>query len=160
MATAALHHSFRLGLRAACRRLALFVLLVCLPACSSLGVRPQATPAAASPPEATPTATLDPSYLSWIAARLKSFKKPPSDAVELSEPRWLLSNNGWSWLACVRFQDQGYRRTYVIYFDAKQVLDGRFAVLSDHCDAQTYTPFDLATAKLVPQAIGTQGPVY
>jgi hypothetical protein len=160
MAATALHQSFRVGLHAALRGFALLLLLTCLPGCSSVGLSRQAAPAAAPSSDATPV-PLEPAYLSWIAGRLKSqFKKPPNAGLELSEPRWLLSNNGWSWVACARFQDQGYRRSYVIYFDAKAVIDSRYAVLSDGCAAQTYTPFDLETAKLVPQAVGTQGPVY
>lgn len=129
----------------------MLALLACLPACASVGMAPESAPAQGP----------SPTYLSQIANRLKSqFKKPPTDGLELSEPRWLLSSNGWTWMACLRFQDQGYRRSYVMYFDAKQVLDSRYAILSDGCDSQTYTPFDLETAKLVPQAVGTQGPIY
>lgn len=136
---------------AAARRFGVLALLACLPACASGGLAPQT-----APPDGPP-----PTYLTQIATRLKTqFKKPPTDGLELSEPRWLLSSNGWTWLVCVRFQDQGYRRSYVVYFDATKVLDNRYAVLSDDCDSQTYTPFDLPTAKLVPQAIGAQGPVY
>jgi hypothetical protein len=138
-------------LRAVARGIAL-LLLGALPACSSMSVAPETAPAAGP----------DPAYLNKIAVRFKTqFKtKPPTNGLELSQPRWLLSNNGWSWLVCMRFQDQGYRRGYVMYFDNKEILDNRYAVLSDGCDTQTYTPFDLETAKLVPQATGTQGPVY
>lgn len=129
----------------------MLTLLTCLPACTSVGMAPQSAP----------TAGPSPTYLSQIAGRLKAqFKKPPTDGLELSEPRWLLSSNGWTWMVCIRFQEQGYRRSYVMYFDAEHVLDEHYAVLSDGCDSQTYTPFDLETAKLVQQTIGTQGPIY
>jgi hypothetical protein len=141
----------RPGLRAIARGFALLVLLGGLPACSSVAL----------PPETAPAAGPDPAYLNKIAGQLKGqFKKPPTDGLELSQPRWLLANSGWTWLTCIRFQDQGYRRTYVMYFGAKDILDSRYAVLSDGCDMQTYTPFDLETAKFMPQATGTQGPVY
>ena len=160
MTATALRNSFCAGSGAALRCLTLLMLLGGLPACSSLGVSRQAFPGGAQSAENTPPGTLEPSYLNWIAARLKAFKKPPTDGLELSQPRWLLSNNGWSWVTCVRFQDQGHRRSYVIYFDAKQIVDNHYAVMSDGCDSQTYTPFDLNTAKLVPQATGTQRPIY
>jgi hypothetical protein len=151
MAATVLQDCLRAAMRAVARSLALLVLLGTLSACTSMGM----------PPETAPAAGPDPAYLTLVANRLKtSFKQPPAAGLELSQPRWLLANSGWSWMVCVRFQDQGYRRTYVMYFDAKQILDSRYAVLNDGCEMQTYTPFDLATAKLMPQAVGTQGPVY
>lgn len=142
----------RPDLRVVARGFALLMLSCSLSACASVG----------TPPETAPAAGPDPAYLNRIATQLKTqFKnKLQTAGLEISQPRWLLSNNGWSWLACVRFQDQGYRRSYALYFDANKILDSHYAVLTDGCGAQTYTPFDLDTAKLIPQALGAQGPVY
>jgi hypothetical protein len=151
MAAKTLQPSLRRGLRIAAAGVTPLALSAYLAACSFVTVQPQTAP------EAGPGA----GYLPLIAARLKGqFKKPPADGLEISQPRWFLSNNGWSWQTCARFQDQGRWRTYALYFDATKILDGRYAVLSDDCGTQTYTPFDLETAKLVPQAVGTQGPIY
>ncbi len=82
----------------------------------------------------------------------------PSDGLEISEPRWTQSNRGWSWLACVHFQDRGHRRTYAVFFNESDVIDGRYAVQSDGCNAQTYSPFDLGSGG--PRSLGDTGPLY
>jgi hypothetical protein len=88
-------------------------------------------------------AVLDPSYQDIIAARLKSTFKNFSgyESFEISEPRWVHAIQGWSWLTCVRFQDHGRRLTYALFLRANTIIDARYAVQTDGCDAQGYGPF-------------------
>ena len=64
---------------------------------------------------------------------------------EISELRWVHGFKGWSWLACVHFTDRGHVRTYAVFIQNDAVVDGRYAVETDACGAQTYTPFDVVT---------------
>jgi hypothetical protein len=62
---------------------------------------------------------------------------------------------------CVRFQDRGHQRTYVLFFKGSEFLDERYAVLTDACDAQTYSEFDLGpSGAMRPGAVGDPGPLY
>ena len=117
-------------------RLALALTLALLAGCSSL----------AGPQEGAATAPLNADYRGMIAARLRAeFTKPPlTGPAEISNPRWVLANKGWSWQVCVRFQDRGHQRTYTLFFKGSEFVDERYAVLTDACDAQTYFEFDLA----------------
>ena len=138
-------------LQPATLRVALVLALVLLAGCSSL----------AGPQEGA-TAPLNSDYRRTIAAHLRSTftKSPLTGPAEISEPRWVLSNKGWSWQVCVRFQDRGHRRTYALFFNGAEFLDERYAVLSDACDAQTYSEFDLGTSSMRPGAVGDPGPLY
>jgi hypothetical protein len=133
-------------------RLALVPTLVLLAGCSSL----------AGPQEGAATAPLNADYRGTIAARLKSeFTKPPlTGPAEISNPRWVLANKGWSWQVCVHFQDRGHQRTYTLFFKGSEFIDERYAVLTDACDAQTYSEFDLGTSSMRPGAVGDPGPLY
>lgn len=86
----------------------------------------------------------DPSYREVIANRLRStFKDYASyDLFEISDPRWVHSVQGWSWLTCVRFQDHGHRRTYALFLKANAITDARYAVQTDDCDTPAYSPFE------------------
>jgi hypothetical protein len=133
-------------------RLALALTLALLAGCSSL----------AGPQEGAATAPLNADYRGMIAARLRAeFTKPPlTGPAEISNPRWVLANKGWSWQVCVRFQDRGHQRTYTLFFKGSEFLDERYAVLTDACDAQTYSEFDLGTSSMRPGAVGDPGPLY
>jgi hypothetical protein len=133
-------------------RLALVLTLVLLAGCSSL----------AGPQEGVATAPLNSDYRGMIAAHLKSAftKSPLTGPAEMSNPRWVLANKGWSWQVCVRFQDRGHRRTYALFFKGSELLDERYAVLTDACDAQTYSEFDLSSGAMRPGAVGDPGPLY
>jgi hypothetical protein len=133
-------------------RLALALTLALLAGCSSL----------AGPQEGAATAPLNADYRGMIAARLRAeFTKPPlTGPAEISNPRWVLANKGWSWQVCVRFQDRGHQRTYALFFKGSEFLDERYAVLTDACDAQTYSEFDLGSGVMRPGAVGDPGPLY
>jgi hypothetical protein len=106
---------------------------------------------AAGNAEMVPTAP-DPGYRQMIAGHLKQVLKNTSgyDAYEISEPRWVHSIKGWTWLTCVRFTDRGRPRTYVVFFDGEKILDDRFSVQTDNCDTQAYSPFERMQTGLDP----------
>jgi hypothetical protein len=148
----------RRGVNAAGQRVANAALLMtlALTACSNL----------AAPMEEMPTAGADPAYNKTVADWLKpKFGHPKVyQAFEISGYRWVHGLKGWSWLACVRFQDHGHPRTYAIFIKDGGIIDNRYAVETDACAEQTYSPFDLATGAITPaaapQAIGVQQPIY
>ena len=121
-----------------------------------------------------PVAGPDPSYRKVVATHLKQvFKNPTAyDSFEISDPRWVNSIDGWTWLTCVRFHEStepgpeqigvensaDYRpqdriHSYALFLDGGKIVNGRFAVQTDSCDLQTYYPFELwpspATYKLI-----------
>lgn len=137
-------------LRRAARRGALLLALAGLPACGHIG----------APTEDIPTSSLDPSYRKSVIDHLKTaFKNLSSyEGVEISEPHWLQTNKAWSWLVCVRFQDRGHGRTYALFFDGREIIDERYAVQTDGCNAQAYSPLDVGAMR--PGAAGDTGPLY
>jgi hypothetical protein len=120
--------------------------------CSSL-----APPSDAAPP---PTG-VDPGYIKLVATYMKNtFKQlSPTDVTEISTPRWVESEKGWTWLSCVHFIDHGRKRTYALFFNQTAVVDARYAVLIDGCSKQTYSPVDMSFGAR-PGAIGDTGPLY
>ncbi|HEY2530972.1 MAG TPA: hypothetical protein VGJ20_24075 [Xanthobacteraceae bacterium] len=133
------------------RRAALLLTLVLLPGCSDLAQSQEDAPSATQPP-----------YPSLVANYLKSSVKNAAsyDALEISELRWVHSTKGWTWLACVRFQDHGHLRTYALFLDDHAIVDGRYAVEVDACDAQTYAPFDLASGAIGRSARSELAPLH
>ena len=95
------------------------------------------------PREDAPAAGPDPAYYAKIVTQLQSsFKDIGSyDSFEISEFRWVHSVDGWSWLSCVRFQDHGRRHTYALFIRGDEITKSRFAVKTDDCEAQNYSPF-------------------
>ena len=67
------------------------------------------------------------------------------------------SLKGWAWLTCVRFQDQGHPRVYAVFLKDGTIVDTRYAVVTDACDAQTYALFDAMRGAARP---GIQSPLY
>jgi hypothetical protein len=130
----------------------LLTALAILPGCSNFG----------PPMEAMPASGADGAYAKLVADYIKTtFKNISSiDAGEISQPRWVQSDAGWSWLACVHFQDRGHRRTYAVFFKGNKIVNSRYAVLTDACDALTYSPLDLTTGGLRQRAPGDPGPLY
>jgi hypothetical protein len=94
--------------------------------------------------EEVPTTGPDLSYRETVAAHLKRTLKNLSsyESFEISDPRWVHSIKGWNWLTCVRFQDRGHFRTYALFLNGDKIVDDRFAVQTDNCDVQTYSPFE------------------
>ncbi len=127
--------------------------LVLAPGCSNI-----ALPATGAPPMGP-----DPTYAKLVADYMRTAFKdlPPSSAAEISQPRWVQSQKGWNWLACVHFQDHdGRRRTYSVFFNDGSVVDARYAVSIDACGGQSYWPLDLTGNPQRPGALGDNGPLY
>jgi hypothetical protein len=132
--------------------LALVASLVILPGCSELAQSGQA----ASPPPAPPA------YVSLSAQYLMATLKDrfAYAGFEISAPRWVDTIKGWAWLACVHFQDHGHLRSYALFIQDNAVVDARYAVETDACGTQTYTPFDLVTGELGRPTAPVQPPLY
>ena len=127
---------------------AFLLALLLLSACSDLAL----------PNEEMPPAAADPSYFNVVAYYLKGLFKDQAyyDAFEVSAFRWVHSLKGWSWLACVRFQDRGHPRLYSVFVKDGRVVDSRYAVQTDACDSQSYVLFDaMRTGRP-----GVQSPLY
>jgi len=126
-------------------------MLVILPACSEIAQPSDAMPPGAEPP-----------YVSLAAKHLQSVLKDRAsyDAFEISGLRWVHAVEGWSWLACVRFQDHGHLRSYALYIQDNAVVEGRYAVGIDACDSQTYTQFDVVTGELGRPTVPVQPSLY
>lgn len=135
---------------AACAALLLALLL--LSGCTDLAL----------PNEEMPTAGADPGYAGVVAHYLKNLFKNQAvssySAFEISPFRWVHSLKGWTWLTCVRFQEQGYQRVYAVFLKDGKVVDGRYAVVTDACNEQTYALFD--QMKGVAGRLGIQSPLY
>lgn len=106
----------------------------------------------AAPEPQVPATGPDADYERVIADYLRSaFKNFQSyDSFEISEPRWVDSVHGWSWLTCVRFSDHGHSRLFATFLQSHKIVDGRFAVETDRCDTQAYAPFGQLNSGLAP----------
>ena len=129
-----------LSLANASRRTPLALMLLALSGCVQIA---QTSEAAAPPAEQPAYAALAAKYFSSTMADRASFEN-----FEISGLRWVHALKGWSWLACVHFVDHGRLRTYALFIQNDDVIDGRYAVQSDSCGSQSYTPFDLVTGVL------------
>jgi hypothetical protein len=121
-------------------------------ACTIAGICP-ACAAQRSP--AVGYASLTSKYLASVMADRASYED-----FEISGLRWVHSFKGWSWLACVHFTDHGHVRTYAIFIQNNAVVDGRYAVQTDACGSQTYTPFDMVTGTLGRPTTTRLPPLY
>ena len=119
--------------------------------------------AALAPPSegGTPPAQ-EPAYAALAAQYLSSTlrDRPAFEGFEISGLRWVHALKGWSWLACVHFLDHGHLRTYALFIQNDAVVDARYAVQSDSCGAQTYTPFDIVSGALGRPTSAEQPALY
>jgi hypothetical protein len=106
----------------------------------------------AAPNDEAPPLAPDPAFRDIIATHLKKEMKNYSayQPFEISDPRWVHTIKGWNWLTCVRFQDHGRVRTYAVFLADNKVVDSRYAVLTDNCEAQTYYQFERMYGGLDP----------
>jgi len=72
-------------------------------------------------------------------------QQSPVDGVEISEPRWLLSTKDGVGLPA--FTSKIGPPAYIRFCSstASGILDARYAVQTDACRTQNYSPFDLKT---------------
>ncbi len=114
------------------------------------------------PTEDVPALGPDAAYNTLVANHIKNaFTDYASyDAFEISPYRWVHSVKGWSWLTCVRFNDKGRRLAYAIFIKQQDIIDNRYAVATDGCDTQTYSPFaPLGGTKSIANG-GSLDPLY
>jgi hypothetical protein len=133
-------------------RAVLALMLLASPGCTQIA---QPSEAAAPPTEQPAYAALAARYLTSTMAERASFEN-----FEISGLRWVHGLKGWSWLACVHFVDHGHLRTYALFMQNDAVIDGRYAVRSDTCGSQSYTPFDLVTGTLGQPTAPQQPALY
>ena len=127
-------------------------MLLASPGCTQIA---QPSEAAAPPPEQPAYAALAAKYLAATMTDRAAF-----EGFEISGLRWVHGLKGWSWLACVHFVDHGHLRTYALFMQNDAVIDGRYAVQSDSCGSQSYTPFDIVTGVLGRPTAPQQPPLY
>ena len=59
------------------------------------------------------------------------------EAFQISAPRRVRSFHRLDWISCVRFWDASHRRTYVVFINGKNVVEGRYANQTDQCGNMT-----------------------
>ena len=121
----------------------------------SPGFAQLAQPSEAPPSVQPPYGSLTSQYLASVMAALTTYED-----FEISELRSVRSFKGWSWFACVHFTDHGHVRTYVIFIQNDAVVDSRYAVQTDACGSQTYTPFDVVTGTVGRPTAPRLPPIY
>jgi len=111
-----------------------------------------------SVPQEMPPSGPGSGYNKIVADYLKGIFKNRAtyDAFAISTFRWVHSFKGWTWMTCVRFEDNGHPRTYVVFIQDGKVIDSRFAVQIDACNTETYAGF----AAMGPSRPGVLGPLY
>ena len=105
---------------------------------------------------ALPPSELNPTYRKTVENYVRStFKNYASlNNLEISDPRWVHSITGWTWMTCVRFQEGGHQRVYSLFLN--DLKYSRYAVQTDACNAQSYVPLDRAA----PARPGLLEPLY
>jgi hypothetical protein len=63
---------------------------------------------------------------------------------------------GWSWMTCVRFEENRHPRMFAVFIKDGKVIDSRYAVQIDDCNTQTYAAF----GAMGPTRAGVLGPLY
>jgi hypothetical protein len=109
-------------------------------------------------PQELPASGADPNWKKMVASHFKDIFKNRAtyDAFAISAFRWVHSLKGWAWTTCVRFEDNGHPRTYVVFIQDGKVIYSRYAVQIDACDTETYAAFDA----MGPSRPGVLGPLY
>ncbi len=126
--------------------------LLAPPACTQIA---QPSEAATPPLEQPAYAAIAAKYLASAMTDRASF-----ESFEISGLRWVHALKGWSWLACVHFVDRGHLRTYALFMQNDAVVEARYAVQSDSCGSQSYTPFDIVTGALGQPTAPRQPALY
>ena len=122
------------------RKLPLLLLLAAqmLGGCSISGLLPDWTSDDAAGPEPA-------GYRFFIANRLSGIiGNVDRTHLEISKPQRVDSTKGASWLVCLKRNDTALPlpRYYAVFFQRGEIADSRLSVLIDHCELQTYAPFD------------------
>jgi hypothetical protein len=109
-----------------------------------------------------PTSGPDPSYNKLVATHLSGLFKDRAayDSFEISDYRWVHTVKGWTWLTCVRFLDHGHPRTYAVFVGGNEVVNSRYAVMTDDCGSPAYTPFDVGSGGASLPVPGALAPLH
>jgi hypothetical protein len=121
-------------------RLLLLLLALTLSACSVSGLLPDWSSEDVAGPA--------PAYRFLIANRLAEVVGNPDNAgtLEISNVQRVDSLKGASWQVCVKAQKFPFPpRYYAVFFQREQIVQSRLSVLIDHCELQSFKPFDWKT---------------
>ena len=118
-----------------------------LGACSASGFLPDWTSSDAAGPE--------PAARFLISNRMNDIVGDPSKAgtFEISAAQRVDSIKGASWQVCLKTQNfPRLPNFYAVFIQRDRVTDSRFSVLIDHCELQTFRPFDWSADANNPSA--------
>jgi hypothetical protein len=100
-------------------------------------------------------------YGKIVADALKKFKDFSSyGGFQISAPRWIHAETGWSWLTCVRYSDHGRQVFYSFFINGNAISNARYDVRTDHCAAQQYVPFDVNSGTIGSPSSTGPSPLY
>jgi hypothetical protein len=115
----------------------------------------------ALPPQSAAEPAMPSNYGVLVANALKPYQDfGRYSNFEISGLRWVHAETGWNWLACLRYDDNGHRRIYSLFFAGGAVVNARYDIVTDRCGVQQYLPFDLATGTIGTPSVPVQQPIY
>ncbi|MBM3527008.1 MAG: hypothetical protein FJX62_02860 [Alphaproteobacteria bacterium] len=130
----------------------LLALAMALGGCTSMSgpPGPPAPPPLPSLPDLSPSGIAGPepaAYRAIIAVSLSSIMGNPerAGALQITQPRRFPSLKGPAWIVCVKSSHWPVPRHYAIEFQHSRIVSSRLSVVLDHCELQSYAPFDWAS---------------
>jgi hypothetical protein len=86
----------------------------------------------------------EPNYRAIVAASIGSIVGNPNNigGTEISGARRTDSFKGPAWLVCLKSDVYRIPKYHAAFIQNDRLVDSRFAVTLDQCEAQPYTPFD------------------
>jgi hypothetical protein len=108
---------------------------------------PPATPPLPELPDLSPSGIAGPeptAYRAVIGISLRGIMGDPqrAGALQITEPRRFPSLRGPAWIVCVKTSHFPLPRYYAIVFQHSRIVESRLSVVLDHCELQSYTPYD------------------
>jgi hypothetical protein len=88
--------------------------------------------------------TREPDYRAIVAAGIGAIVGDPNKvgATEISGARRTEAFKGPAWLVCLKSSAYQQPKYHAAFIQNDKLIDSRFAVTIDQCEAQSYTPFD------------------
>ena len=95
-------------------------------------------------PSAGDDLTREPNYRAIVAASIGSIVGNPNtvDGFEISGARRSDSFKGAAWLVCLKSNIYQQPKYHTAFIQNDKLVDSRFAVTIDQCEAQSYTSFE------------------
>jgi hypothetical protein len=91
------------------------------------------------------------SYKQLASARVKELKYSGGLAAPTISPLRKSHTVAFAdWMACVRGEEAGLRRTFAVFYRERKIVDFRHAVVIDNCEAEPYERLALDVASPVP----------